>query len=752
MQQKLPTRLKKKKDEIKIQIQRNQAENTEYADDLSSDNIYSNDDEKRECEDIENSNMLSYNLESYDLAPHPLDNSSCCNRLWQTMSSFWVLSLIKLGSERAIKISDLYQLPKSESLSNTLIKWQETIDKYKYSSSKLSIISAIWNIEKGDIIFVFMLNLIRALIIIGLLYLWQFLIAFYTDPDVPIASGILLALYMFILNLCRSTINSIITNCCSSMGTRMMGMIMSIMYDKGLEMDLESSKKQASLNIIGSNLEYIGWGLLYLPSSMIFAIILIIVSFLFLYIIVGYCSYIGICFVLFIGIPCQIFVLLRISDADDNRFDTSDMRVSFMNDLFHGVKFTKLYSWEIPLMNRINKYRNKERTFVESYNTNLAWLRLINFAIPTLMLVIIVVYYLLQGHKLHLFIMFQLIIVAQILSGAIDMIPIHALFATEFIVALQRIDQFLNIENKKCMIKDTESNINKYIQNNITIKITNGDFEWNKNDNDNDTKYGLKNINMEVKRGELIAIIGKVGSGKSSLLQTILGEMNMLSGKHYINGTNNGNKNNVISYVPQSTFILHGTVRDNILLGLEYNAIKYKKVIKFSALEQDLKVLPQQDLTVIGEQGVTISGGQKMRISFARALYRCNNSDIFLFDDPLSSVDIDVGQIMFTNGIQKLLKNKTRIIVMNSHLFYLKYFDKIYVLNKNDKTNQSTIIVKATYNELVNNYQQFKHLMPSTFNYNNNTTNEEKKEENEENKYNYNDNYNPTKAIKVTNV
>ncbi|EPB77880.1 ABC transporter, ATP-binding protein [Ancylostoma ceylanicum] len=186
------------------------------------------------------------------------------------------------------------------------------------------------------------------------------------------------------------------------------------------------------------------------------------------------------------------------------------------------------------------------------------------------------------------------------------------------------------------------------------LKIEDGTFTWENTEGDET----LKNINLSVKRGQLVAIVGKVGSGKSSLLQAILGlthlmlansgvttwiagEMNKVSGSVNVCGS--------IAYVPQQAWIQNLTLRDNILFNRSYDPLFYDKVVEACALRQDLVSLPAEDLTEIGEKGINLSGGQKQRVSLARAAY--SHADIVLLDDPLSAVDSHVGKHIFENVI-----------------------------------------------------------------------------------------------------
>ena len=185
----------------------------------------------------------------------------------------------------------------------------------------------------------------------------------------------------------------------------------------------------------------------------------------------------------------------------------------------------------------------------------------------------------------------------------------------------------------------------------------------------------LKNINFEIKQGEFICIIGEVGCGKSSLLQAILNCMISLQrgSKIYVNGT--------ISYVSQIPWIQNATIKDNILFYQPYEEDKYNKVIELSELRPDLEIFEAGDLTEIGEKGVNLSGGQKARVSIARALYA--DKDIYIFDDPISALDANVGMKVMQNCIIKHLKGKTRILVTHA-LQYISFSDRIMYMNKGE--------------------------------------------------------------------
>lgn len=167
-----------------------------------------------------------------------------------------------------------------------------------------------------------------------------------------------------------------------------------------------------------------------------------------------------------------------------------------------------------------------------------------------------------------------------------------------------------------------------------------------------------------------MAIVGTVGSGKSSLLSGMLGEMHKFDGKINTSGS--------MAYVSQQAWIQNATLRNNILFGRKYDEQFYNKVLDACALRTDLNILPAGDLTEIGEKGINLSGGQKQRVSLARAVYA--DADVYVFDDPLSAVDAHVGKHIFDEvlGPNGLLKNKVlhyqSVCYCSNYLNYTKIF------------------------------------------------------------------------------
>ncbi|XP_067315095.1 ATP-binding cassette sub-family C member 4-like isoform X2 [Pseudorasbora parva] len=204
----------------------------------------------------------------------------------------------------------------------------------------------------------------------------------------------------------------------------------------------------------------------------------------------------------------------------------------------------------------------------------------------------------------------------------------------------------------------------------------------------------LQNVSFNVKPGELLAVIGPVGAGKSSLLSTVLGELPAENGVVKVKGE--------LTYASQQPWVFPGTIRSNILFGKELHPQRYERVLKACALKRDMELLPDGDLTVIGDRGATLSGGQKARVNLARTVYQ--DADIYLLDDPLSAVDAEVGRHLFEKCICGILKEKPRILVTHQ-LQYLKAADQILVLK------EGHMVAHGTFSELQQSGVDFTSLL-----------------------------------------
>merc|ERR1711871_1600575 len=224
-------------------------------------------------------------------------------------------------------------------------------------------------------------------------------------------------------------------------------------------------------------------------------------------------------------------------------------------------------------------------------------------------------------------------------------------------------------------------------------------IDWQDHTPINRSMHTLMDMDVRILAGELVAVVGPVGSGKSSFLSALLGEMNLRSGNVYLKGS--------IAYCNQQPWLLNDTLKGNILFGDDYDESRFDRAIHAANLEDDIRVLPGGVMTEIGEKGINLSGGQKARVQLARAIYK--NADIYLMDDPLSAVDAHVGEHIFRECVKKNLHGKTRILVTHQvHL--LNQCDHIIVLSDGKIKAQGTFHELQTSGVDISNYVEHKEV------------------------------------------
>lgn len=367
-------------------------------------------------------------------------------------------------------------------------------------------------------------------------------------------------------------------------------------------------------------------------------------------------------------------------------------RVRVTSEALQGIRVMKFYAWEEALASRVQSLRARE---IQLYR-KLHSMQILN----VVMLYVTPVYF--GGIVLGLHVglrgdvtvteVYTLIALVNISRYVINMFPAAIGSISQGTVAMNRIDDYLQSGeiDKSKMVDDVSTFPGSVVG---SIVVRDARFEWSLPSALIDPVtvpvpthtsidgqvlgapyqqgFTLDSVNLEIDAGSLVMIIGSVGAGKSSLLSALLGEMVISHGSTYVHGS--------VSYVDQDAWIRNCTVKDNIIFEAEFDSTRYAHVLQATQLDVDMQTLPGGDKTEIGERGMNLSGGQKARVAIARAMYR-RNYDILMLDDPLSAVDPHVAHAIFEQCIVGLAREKTRLLVLNSHYDLLVHADKVLVV------------------------------------------------------------------------
>lgn len=339
-----------------------------------------------------------------------------------------------------------------------------------------------------------------------------------------------------------------------------------------------------------------------------------------------------------------------------------DKRMKIMNEILNGIKILKLYAWEPSFENQVQEIREKELKdmlhFTYLHSVSLFVFTCAPFLVSVATFAVYVAVD--PSNVLNAEKAFTSISLFNILRFPLAMLPMLISSMVQTSVSSARLEKYLGGDNLDTSAIRCDPNIDAAVQ------FSDATFSW-----EEDANPAVNNVNLDIKEGKLVAVVGGVGSGKSSLVSAMLGEMDHVGGYINIKGS--------IAYVPQQAWIQNATLKNNILFGSKMDEERYQKVLEACALLPDLEMLPGHDESEIGEKGINLSGGQKQRVSLARAVY--NDADIYILDDPLSAVDAHVGKHIFEKvvGPNGLLKNKTRILVTHG-VSFLKHADDIVVL------------------------------------------------------------------------
>ncbi|XP_054675064.1 ATP-binding cassette sub-family C member 10 isoform X4 [Grus americana] len=357
-------------------------------------------------------------------------------------------------------------------------------------------------------------------------------------------------------------------------------------------------------------------------------------------------------------VPINKVIANRIMMNNKEMLKHKDTRVKLMTEFLCGIRVIKFYAWEKHFSTRINACRDKELQKLRAIKYLDALCVYLWAALPVVVSITIFITYVLLGHQLTATKVFTALALVGMLILPLNSFPWVLNGTLEAKVSLDRIQRFLEL-----MDQDLEAYyaLDSPSGTATAVEMQCAAFSWAPVEEES-TRQPLSTGtlqlhigNLSVRKGMLLGVVGKVGSGKSSLLAAITGELIKQGGRVYVCDLERG-----FGLATQEPWIQFTTVRENILFGREYDARLYKEVVEACALSEDLNILPAGDQTEVGENGVTLSGGQKARIALARAIYQ--EKELYLLDDPLAAVDADVANHLMRKCILGVLKHKTRIL------------------------------------------------------------------------------------------
>lgn len=401
----------------------------------------------------------------------------------------------------------------------------------------------------------------------------------------------------------------------------------------------------------------------------------------------GPSTFVGVFTMAILMIPANKLMASKLVTLQSKQMLKKDERIKKINEILNGIQIIKINSWEYYFEKYVKKIRAEEMKYLritEFFNGGKYFLGIMT---PFLVLLTTFATFVLSDEKNVLDVRKAFISIAlfNYIKYPLQLFSTVLSSLVEGHVSLKRINTFLRSDElgRDMIITSDTNNLTEF-----SLSIEDGSFSWNVE------KDFFKNINIDILNGSLTAIVGKFGSGKSSLISAFLGEMKKTNGSVFVNGT--------IAYMPQQSWIQNATIQENILFGKTMDREFYDKIIKICALTQDIENLPMGDQTEIGEKGVTLSGGQKQRLSLARAVY--SQVDIYFFDNPLSALDSSVGASVFNEvlGPNGLLAGKTRIIVTHD-IFFLPQVNRILLIkdgNIFDKTSYNNAHISITNQKL----------------------------------------------------
>ncbi|KAH3667094.1 hypothetical protein WICMUC_005441 [Wickerhamomyces mucosus] len=460
--------------------------------------------------------------------------------------------------------------------------------------------------------------------------------------------------------------------------------------NKGDELKLDDGEKTSAnlgaiINLMAVDAFKISEVCAYI-HAIVGSIVMIIIAIALLYNLLGWSALVG-AFSILILSPINFLLVKWLGDLQKKTLKFTDKRIQKLNETLQSIRIIKFFAWENKFIKEILEIRKFELYYIKLRSIVWTLSAFIWFITPTIVTFIsFSIYIFVSKKQLTTPIAFTALSLFNLLRTPLDQLSDMLSFAIQSKVSLDRVEEFLNEEETTKYEQLTEH------PNSDKIGFKNASFSWKLN---SEVDFKLKDLNVEFKPKKLNVIIGPTGSGKTSLLMALLGEMTKLNGSIYLPGykayeeliIGEDGFTESVAYCSQSAWLLNDTIKNNIIFGSPFNKTRYQAVVEACGLSRDFEILKAGDQTEIGEKGIALSGGQKQRVSLARALY--SNSRTVLLDDCLSAVDSHTALHIYENCISgPLMVNRTVLLVSHNVALTVKSAEFVVIMNNGKIINQ----------------------------------------------------------------
>ncbi|XP_017202461.1 ATP-binding cassette sub-family C member 5 isoform X2 [Oryctolagus cuniculus] len=674
---------------------------------------------------------------------HPVDNAG----LFSCMTFSWLSPLARVAHKKGeLLMEDVWSLSKFESSDVNCRRlerlWQEELKEAGPDAASLRRV--VWIFCRTRLILSIVCLMITQLAgFSGPAFVVKHLLEYTQATESNLQYSLLLVLGLLLTEIVRSWSLALTWALNYRTGVRLRGAILTMAFKKILKLKNIKEKSLGELINICSNDGQRMFEAAAVGSLLAGGPVVAILGMVYNVIILGPTGFLGSAvFILFY--PAMMFASRLTAYFRRKCVAATDDRVQKMNEVLTYIKFIKMYAWVKAFSQSVQKIREEERRILEKAG----YFQSITVGVAPIVVVIASVVtfsvHMTLGFDLTAAQAFTVVTVFNSMTFALKVTPFSVKSLSEASVAVDRFKSLFLMEEVH-MIKNKPANphikievksatlawdsSHSSVQNSPKLspkmkkdkRAARGkkekarqlqrtehqavlaeqrghlllDSDERPSPEEEEGKHihlgslrlqrALYNIDLEIQEGKLVGICGSVGSGKTSLISAILGQMTLLEGSIAISGT--------FAYVAQQAWILNATLRDNILFGKEFDEERYNSVLNSCCLRPDLAILPNSDLTEIGERGANLSGGQRQRISLARALY--SDRSIYILDDPLSALDAHVGNHIFNSAIRKHLKSKT-VLFVTHQLQYLVDCDEVIFMK------EGCITERGTHEELMN--------------------------------------------------